>query len=142
LKRLYRLSDKARFRQVRQEGASYPHPLLVLCCLPNQEMVSRAGFTVSKRIGKAVERNRVRRRMSEAVRLLWDRVPPGWDLVWIARPGINEAEFSALLDVCARLLRRARLLQEADEAPPVSASSGGQDALVRTQRVEQSDRAE
>jgi ribonuclease P protein component len=116
LKRLFRLSDKARFRQVRQEGTTYPHPLLILCCLPNQEPVSRAGFTVSKRIGQAVARNRARRRMNEAVRLLWDRVAPGWDLVWIARPGINTAEFAELQSACARLLRRARLLQENDAA--------------------------
>lgn len=74
--------------------------------------VSRCGFTASKRIGKAVERNRARRRIREAVRQLWDLVEPGWDLIWIARPGINEASFAELLDTCARLLRRARLLVE------------------------------
>ncbi len=113
LPRRYRLSNKARFRQVRQEGASYAHPLMVLCCLPNQESVSRSGFTVSKRIGKAVTRNRARRRMSEAVYLLWDLVEPGWDMVWIARPGINEAEFPELQIACTRLLRRAHVLAEA-----------------------------
>lgn len=110
MNRRYRLRDKARFRQVRHEGTSYPHPLMVLICLPNQESVSRCGFSVSKRIGKAVTRNRARRRMSEAVRLLWDVVAPGWDMVWIARPGINEAEFSELQSACARLLQRAHLL--------------------------------
>jgi ribonuclease P protein component len=110
LPRRFRLSDKTRFRQVRQEGASYAHPLMVLTCLPNQEPNSRCGFTVSKRIGKAVARNRARRRMSEAIYLLWDVVASGWDMVWIARPGINEAEFSELQSVCARLLRRAHLL--------------------------------
>lgn len=114
LPRRYRLRDKARFRQVRQEGASYPHTLVVLTCLPNQETVSRSGFTVSRRIGKAVARNRARRRISEAVQLLWDLVTPGWDMVWIARPGINEADFSELQSACARLLRRAHLLTGAE----------------------------
>jgi ribonuclease P protein component len=111
LNRRYSLRDKARFRQVRQAGKSYTHSLLVLCCLPNQEAFSRCGFTVSRRIGNAVERNRARRRISEAVRLQWDMVVPGWDLVWVARPGINKAEFLELQSVCARLLRRARLLK-------------------------------
>lgn len=133
MKRPYRLSDKARFRQVRQAGTSYPHPLLILCCLSNQETVSRAGFTVSKRIGKAVERNRARRRMNEAVRLLWDRVAPGWDLVWIARPGINAAEFAELQSACARLLRRARLLQEGRAAGPADSVQG---VAVQQERVE------
>lgn len=111
MKRRYSVRDKARFRQVKQDGASYSHPLVVLCCLTNDETTSRCGFTVSRRIGKAVERNRARRRMREAVRLIWDTVLPGWDLVWIARPGINEVEFVELQDACARLLWRARLLQ-------------------------------
>ena len=117
LKRRHRVRDKERFRQVRQEGTSYSHPLMVLCCLDNGEASSHCGFTVSKRIGSAVERTRARRRMREAVRLLWDGIAPGWDLVWIARPGINDAEFTELQDACARLLRRARLLQA-----PVGAS--------------------
>ncbi len=113
LPRRYRLSDKTRFKQVREEGASYAHPLMILCCLPNQEPISRCGFSVSRRIGKAVARNRARRRMSEAVRLLWDLVTPGWDMVWIARQGVNEADFVELQSACARLLRRAHLLKTA-----------------------------
>lgn len=54
--------------------------------------------------------------MNEAVRLMWDLVLPGWDLVWIARPGINNAEFIELQSACARLLRRARLLKTPDSA--------------------------
>jgi ribonuclease P protein component len=111
LKRRYRLRDKERFRQVRETGTTFTHPLLVLCLLPNEQPVSRCGFTVSRRIGKAVVRNRARRRMSEAVRLLWDLIEPGWDMVWIARPPISEADFSELQSACVRLMRRARLLK-------------------------------
>ena len=126
VKRQHRLTDHTRFRQVRQEGASHAHPLLVLCCLPNASAVSRCGFTVSKRIGKAVQRNRARRRMREAVALLWDLVAPGWDLVWIARPGINQAGFAELQGACARLLRRAHLLK----MPEVADSSAESSALA------------
>ena len=112
MERRFRVSDSQRFRQVRQEGASHAHPLMVLNYLRNDGESSRCGFTVSKRIGKAVLRNRARRRMREAVRGLWDMIQPGWDLIWVARPGINEASFPELQDACARLLRRARLLKE------------------------------
>ncbi len=87
---------------------------MVLCLLRNDEPVSRCGFVTSRRIGGAVERNRARRRLNEAIRLLWDLVEPGWDLVWIARPSVNAAEFLDLQDACARLLRRARLLKQVD----------------------------
>lgn len=120
MERRYRLADKARFRQVRQQGASQAHPLIVLCYLANEQEFNRSGFSVSKRIGKAVVRNRARRRMSEAVRSLWDMITPGWDMVWVARAGVNEATFSELQTACARLLRRARLLRTTDEASPKS----------------------
>lgn len=96
---------------MRQAGPSYSHPLIVLSVLPNEEGVSRAGFTASRRIGKAVERNRARRRMREAVRLLWDLVEPGWDMVWVARHPLNAAGFQELQGACMRLLRRAQILR-------------------------------
>lgn len=109
MKRRHRLTDKERFRLVRETGISYAHPLLVLCLLPNGLPVSRAGFTVSRRLGKAVERNRVRRRIHEAVRLIWDLVEPGWDMVWIARPAIHAADFVEIQEACIRLLKRGRV---------------------------------
>jgi ribonuclease P protein component len=119
VERRFRVSDSERFRQIRQEGASHAHPLLILNYLRTELDISRCGFTVSKRIGNAVERNRARRRMREAVRSLWDMIPAGWDMVWVARPGVKDASFQELQDACARLLRRARLLKErATESPP------------------------
>ena len=114
LKRRHRLVDEERFRQVRQTGTSYAHSLLVLCLLPNEQDVSRCGFAASRRVGEAVQRNRARRRMREAVRLMWDLIEPGWDIVWVARNPINQASFQELQNACARLLRRARLLKQVD----------------------------
>jgi len=103
--------------------------LLVLCLLPNDLSFSRCGFTVSRRLGKAVERNRARRRMQEAVRLAWDLIEPGWDIVWVARPPLGAAAFPGIQDACIRLLRRARVLRsvaavKADIAPPAAIAPG------------------
>jgi ribonuclease P protein component len=114
VKRRFRLTEKERFRLVRQTGVSYTHPLLVLCLLANDQPYSRCGFTVSRRLGKAVERNRVRRRLSEAVRLMWDLIAPGWDVVWVARPAIQSADFAEIQEACIRLLKRGRALQAAE----------------------------
>jgi ribonuclease P protein component len=89
--------------------------------LRNDQPFSRCGFTVSKRLGKAVERNRARRRMQEAVRLVWDLIEPGWDLVWVARPALSLAAFSELQDACIRLLRRARVLRATATVVPDTA---------------------
>ncbi len=103
---------------MRQEGRSYAHPWLVLCLLPNELSVSRCGFTVSRRLGGAVQRNRARRRISEAIRLLWDLIEPGWDMVLIARPGVNEADFTLLQSACLHLLRRAGVLKKISQPTP------------------------
>jgi ribonuclease P protein component len=84
---------------------------MVLCVLPNEQTISRCGFTASRRLGNAVLRNLARRRMSEVVRLVWDLVLPGFDMVWVGRTGINQADFSELQEACAQLLRRAHLLR-------------------------------
>jgi len=111
VRRQYRLRDKDRFQQVRRQGRSYKHPLIVMVILPNDLPHSRFGFTASKRIGNAVKRNRVRRLMREAVRLQWDDIAPGWDVVCIARRPIATATFHEVQAACQTLLAKAGLLK-------------------------------
>lgn len=118
MERRNRLSENQRFRQVRQSGESYSHPLMVLVVLPNNLPESRCGFAVSRRVGNAVVRNRAKRRLREAVRSFWDVVVPGKDLVWIARPSVADAAFTDLQAACARLLGRAHLLQNDTQKTP------------------------
>jgi ribonuclease P protein component len=69
----------------------------------------RAGFTATKRIGGAVERNKAKRRMREAARLILpDHARPGFDYVFIARGGVITREWARLLDdVKSALIRLA-----------------------------------
>lgn len=125
MKRIQRVRERSRFQQVRREGKCWPDELLVLCALPNGLSRSRFGFSVSKQIGKAVVRNRVRRRMREAVRLQHPAIAPGWDLVFIARRPIAEATYGQIAEACQRALAKARLLVPATHiaqgvAPEVS----------------------
>lgn len=103
-----RLRKDSEFEAVRKRGRSWASDLLVLRTLSNGLPRSRFGYLVSKRIGRAVTRNRVRRRMREAVRLV--SVAPGWDLVIIARPGVARASYSSIAQTIRDLLRRARAL--------------------------------
>jgi ribonuclease P protein component len=83
----------------------------------NEGGPTRAGFVVGRRTGKAVVRNRVKRRLREAVRALYSRLAPGTDLVWIARPPSATADYATLAGAVEHLLRRARLLRDRPPGP-------------------------
>jgi len=72
----------------------------------------RCGFVVSKRVGKAVVRNRLKRRLKEGLRAL--TVQPGWDLILLARPPAATASYHELREAIVNLLSRARLLDGTD----------------------------
>ncbi len=78
----------------------WAHPLMVLYVAPNDLPRSRVGITVSSRVGKAVVRNRVRRRLREAMRARLDTLRAGQDFLLIARPKAAEASWAEL---CAAL---------------------------------------
>jgi ribonuclease P protein component len=115
LKKRYRLRSNKQFQRVRREGRSWAHPLLVLCTLPNDLEHSRFGFSVSHWVGKAVVRNRAKRLMREATRLRQGDIGEGWDLVFIARHPIREANFKQVDQAVGQLLRRAGLLKMVNE---------------------------
>lgn len=109
MKREYRLRRRDRFEEIRRHGKCWTHRLLVLCVLPNELPGCRFGFSVSKRVGNAVMRNRVRRRLREIVRLRIPAITPGWDVVLIARPPAAQAEFRQIESAVERLLLQAGL---------------------------------
>jgi ribonuclease P protein component len=103
-----RLTKQSDFATVYRKGRAFAHPLVALRLLPNQLPYTRFGFAVGKTVGKAVVRNRVKRRLREGTRTL--PVRPGWDIVIIARPGAAAADFHALHTATSRLLSRAGVL--------------------------------
>lgn len=114
MKKRYRVRENARFQEIRRKGQSYSNQMLVLCVLKNDQENSRFGFSISKRIGNAVVRNRIKRRLREAMRLRIAEVKPGWDLVFIARYAIRRADYHEMDATCARLIRRANLLVDCE----------------------------
>jgi ribonuclease P protein component len=111
VKREQRLRSAADFARVRERAPrGWSHPLLVLYAAPNDLPQTRVGITVSRRVGKAVVRNRVRRRVREAARLVLPRLCTGYDLVFVARPASAGADWSGTKMAVEQTLGRAALV--------------------------------
>ena len=85
---------------------------LVLYARKNRTGRSRVGITVSKKLGHAVVRNRVRRRLREIYRLHEDSFCPGWDIVVVARSRAVDAPFDRLTASYLNLAGRAGILRQ------------------------------
>ena len=115
-----RLSRSSEFRRVGAQGGSYRGKYLILAVLADEELVSiKAGFITGKRLGKAVLRNRVRRRLQAVLVELGDRIRPGHYLVTVARQMAADASYVALKREWTWLGHRAGIFATAMENDPL-----------------------
>jgi len=115
--RSHRLTRGVDFQKVRQHGRSWAHPLLILRVGPGSTS-TRFGLIVSKKIGKAHDRNRVKRRLREICRRYVPAMASACDIVLIARPEIASATFEQVGSAVEQLFQRARLLRPMGQASP------------------------
>ena len=109
-----RLRKNSQFAEVREHGRKWACECVVLRAMPNGLGRNRYGFIVSKRLGNAVTRNRVKRLLREVVRLT--PTDKGWDIVFIARNRAVKADYQQIEAEVTRLLHKARILTGMGEA--------------------------
>ena len=101
------LKKNSDFRRLYTRGKSAVNSYMAVYCRRNGRGVNRLGYTVSTKLGHAVVRNRVRRRLREIVRLNSPKMKSGWDIVVVARARCVDAEYrqieKAFLQACAKL---------------------------------------
>ena len=103
------LKKHNRFENVYNNGRSAVGAHIILIALPNYYDKNRVGFTASKKVGGAVVRNRVKRRLREAYRRCSDLFLTGFDIVIVARRAVVSASFSSLTRSVETLAGRLRI---------------------------------
>ena len=101
-----RLTRRADFLAARDGLRAQADPFLIQARKRNDTRAPRVGFTVTKKAGNAVERNRIRRRLRAAVKSISDKAQPGFDYVLIARREAIVTPFANLVNDLERALKR------------------------------------
>ena len=101
------------FRKVYQRGKSLADRNLVIYTMKNKSDKSRIGISISKKVGKAHERNRIRRYIKEAYRLnIDDKVLGGYDLVFIARINAADKDYKGLERSLKYICKKANIIKK------------------------------
>jgi ribonuclease P protein component len=109
--RLVMLSKPEDFAALQGVGTVRSNPLLVVRIRKNGLEETRFGLSTGRKLGGAVVRNRVRRRLREALRVMAPSFQPGWDVLIIARPPVIGADYQTLAGTLQSLLRRGGVLE-------------------------------
>ena len=112
-----RLRNRRDFRLVYSRGRSFVNPMLVLYARPTGQGPVRVGFSISKKVGGAVDRNRIKRRLRVIMRAHAAKLRPGHDVVLVGRTRLKDATFREIQATVQELLRRAKLLDLSDVPP-------------------------
>ena len=99
------------FETLQRHGRSRAHPLVVVRFHRTDGDRTRYGLSTGRKLGGAVIRNRVRRRIRTVLRALAERTEPGWDVLLVARPAAADAPYGELASAIEGLLGRAGIVR-------------------------------
>ena len=127
MKRCYSLKRNKEFRHTYRVGKSAHAKSMVLVYSARRSGGLKIGFSVGKKLGNAVVRNRTKRRMREAVTPLIPLMAQEGKLIFIAKPPILEESFASLGSTMRYLLKKAGLFKKSAPAGEAAPSEKGAD---------------
>lgn len=109
-----RIKKNSQFKYIYNRGKSFADPNLVLYIVRNNKNTLRLGITVSKKIGNAVIRNRVKRLIRESFRLSRHRFKYGYDIIFVARGLSRQGIYKNIEKSVINLMKKGGLLKEGE----------------------------
>lgn len=108
------LKNNRDFRSVYDKGKSFANRFLVMFYIRNETGVSRVGFSVTKKLGNAIVRNKVKRRMKESYRLHSHKFKKGYDIVFLSRVKAKSANYKEIESALLHLGKLGGLLKKGE----------------------------
>ncbi len=112
MEKKYRLRKNMEFKRVYNGGKSYWNRNLILYVRKNDLQNSRIGITITKKIGNAVVRNRIRRRIKEIIRLKLGNIKSGYDLILIPKKNVGDISYKDLESAMIHIMRISKIVKD------------------------------
>ncbi len=112
MEKKYRIRKNIEFKNIYKYGKNYWNRNLILYVKRNGLDETRVGYTITTKIGNAVNRNSLRRKMKEIYRLNFHKIKPGYDLIFIAKKGIKDISYKELEGSMIHIMSLAKVLKK------------------------------
>ena len=112
MEKKYRLRKNEDFKMVYKKGKNYWNRNLVLYKRKNKLDYSRIGFSITKKFGNSVERNRTKRRLKEVCRLNFHNIKDGYDIIIIPKKNIIDIGYKELESAMLHILKISNLMRK------------------------------
>lgn len=113
--KMYRLRSNMEFKKVYKNGKNYWNRNLILYVKKNDLGYSRVGYSITKKIGNSVVRNKIRRQMKEIYRLKFNLIKSNYDLIFIPKKNVVDISFKELESAMIHIMKIAKLLNKESE---------------------------
>lgn len=110
--KMYRLRSNMEFKKVYKNGKNYWNRNLILYVRKNDLGYTRVGYSITKKIGNSVVRNRIRRQMKEIYRLNFDLIEDNYDLIFIPKKNVVDISYKTLESAMLHIMSLAKILRK------------------------------